>query len=367
MEIHQAELNKAKIQLMSRRDTAFFTTILFSLVHLWDNNIPTACTNGKYIKFNTKFFMNLDSEERLFLLIHEALHVAFLHMVRLMNRDPGVWNSAADYVINAMLIERGFKMPTDGLYDPQYSGMSVEAVYNILINKPKQPIPWPDLEASPDDVDIAQDVQDILVRAAIQSKAQGDSIGTIPGEIQIFLDNLLKPKLPWHRILQKWLQAKVKNDYSFRKPNRRYFPQHYLPSMFSESIIDLSIFVDASGSVTDNHFSSFVSETASIFKMMKPETITLGQFDVGIRSVEKIKSINALRNIKFTGRGGTNISPVLNWIDTNKPQVILIFTDGEFRFPKGVTKPKSSVIWIIHNDPAFIAPFGKVIHYILEG
>jgi hypothetical protein len=40
-----------------------------------------------------------------------------------------------------------------------------------------------------------------------------------------------------------------------------------------------------------------------------------------------------------------------------------MFTDGEFRFPEIETK--SNVLWMIHNNPGFEAPYGKVIHYEL--
>src|SRR4030095_8835742 len=126
---HHQALSKAKINLMARPDSAFFTTICFSLMHVWDDRIPAACTNGKVIRFNLQFFMDLNPEERIFLLLHETLHVAYFHMDRLQTRNAGRWNVAADHVINLQLIERGFKMPSMGLADPQYKGMSTEEVY----------------------------------------------------------------------------------------------------------------------------------------------------------------------------------------------------------------------------------------------
>ncbi len=132
MSAHIAALNKAKIQLMSKPDTVFFTTVCFSLKHIWDETIPTACTNGKEIRFNPDFFMSLDLEEQIFLLVHESMHVAYMHMDRLNTRNPRKWNYAADYVINHQLISRGFKMPKNCLHDPQYADMSTEEVYNKL-------------------------------------------------------------------------------------------------------------------------------------------------------------------------------------------------------------------------------------------
>ena len=364
MSDHIAALTKAKIQLMSRPDSVFFTTVCFSLKHIWDEKIPTACTNGKYIKFNPAFFMSLSLEERIFLLIHEAMHVAYLHMARLSTRNALKWNYAADYVINHQLIERGFKMPVGGLHDPKYAGMSTEEVYDLLAEDIQIPFDM-DLEGGdvPDD-ELTNEVQDILVRASVASKMSGDKPGTIPGEIQIFLDRLLSPKLPWNRILQKYLQTFSKSDYTFKKPNRCFFPKHHLPSLYSESLMDIAIAVDTSGSVSDSDFNRFVTEVHSILRMMKPEKITLVQFDTGIKSVTPIRNVQELMKCEFKGRGGTLISPVLEWANENKPQLLLVFSDGEFRFYDYLTKSK--VLWVIHDNPAFVAPQGKVIHYSLQ-
>lgn len=357
----QQALNKAKIALMQRPDSAFFTTVCFSLKHIWTDKVKTACTDGASIEFNPEFFMSLTQEERVFLLIHESMHVAYLHMDRLHDREPQKWNIAADHVINLQLLERGFKMPSMGLADPKYKGMSTEEVYKLL----------PDPVGEPKDMDLKMSdlpseelqgaVQDILVRAQIQSKMQGEGIGAIPGEIQIFLNKLLDPKLPWHRILQKYLQSMAKNDYSFRRPNRRFFPKYHLPSLYSESLMDIAIAVDTSGSVSDSDFKSIVSEVTGILRTMRPKNISLIQFDYTLKSVDKVSSLQELSKVTFTGRGGTQLLPVLEWANENKPQLLLIFSDGEFSLPGLETKMPT--IWLVHNNPRFKAPFGKIIEY----
>ena len=349
---------------MSKPDSAFFTTVCFSLKHVWDNTLPTAATNGTSIKFNPDFFMGLNVEERVFLLLHESMHVAYLHMERVMERDRAKWNVAADHVINLQLIDRGFKMPKMGSANPDYRGLSTEEVYKLL---PEQKESECDLDIEPgegDPTELRQSVEDILVRAEIQSRMQNDKAGSIPGDIQIFLNGLLKPKLPWNRILQKFLYSTAKSDYSFRKPNRRHFPEYYLPSLHSESLVDLAIAVDISGSVSDEQFKRFISEIHSIFKMMKPEKISLIQFDTRIQSIDQIHNLHELSKVKFIGRGGTEIVPVIDWVNKNKPQVFLTFTDGEFRFKNAETKVQS--IWLIHENPKFEAPFGRVIHYNIQ-
>ena len=363
---HEEALSKAKILLMTKPNSVFFTTLCFSLHHKFDAEVPTACTDGKYITYGPDFFMRLSPEERVFLLLHETMHCAYLHMMRLGEFNPRKWNIATDHVINLQLIERGFKMPEGGLADPRYTGMSAEEVYKLLPEDNTKPM-MEDLLPGNDPAlqeETKTQIQDALVRAALQSKMADDNPGTIPGEIQIFLDRLLNPKLPAKNILQKYLNAYTKNDYTFKKPNRRFLPDHYMPTLHSESLGDIAIAVDTSGSVTDEEFNQFVSETAGILRMMKPTKISFIQFDTEIKSVNEIRSINDLMNIQFTGRGGTVVTEVIDWVNKNKPQVILIFTDGHFRFRNETTK--NDVIWLIHNNIRFSSPFGKVIHYALR-
>jgi predicted metal-dependent peptidase len=373
----QEALNKAKIALMSKPDSAFFTTLAFSLIHEFDNTVRTAATNGKRVIYNPDFFMSLSHEERVFLMLHESMHCAYLHMERTAGYCPDVFNVAADHVINLQLLERGFKMPECGVADKDYTGLSTEEVYHIIIKEGGGnggggvPGFGPDLQppaggpGSAEAEQLKQDIQDILCRAAMQSKMSNDKPGSIPGEIELFLDKLLNPKLPWQRILQKFLNSFSKTDYSFRKPNRRFFPQYIMPSMYGESLIDLAAFADISGSVTDHEFHVQLSEVAGVMRMMKPKRIIFGQFDTEIQQLDKIENLADMRHIHFTGRGGTMIEPVLEWANTNKPQLLLVFTDGHFNWPAELTT-KVPVIWLIYNNPNFTAPYGKTIHYEIK-
>lgn len=360
----EKELNRAKVALMSKADSAFFTTILFNLKQQWHWDTPTASTNGKDIRINPDFFLSLNQDERVFLLIHEAMHVAYMHPLRLKDKDKRKWNIACDHYINLSLIERNFKMPKMGLADPQYKGLNPDQIYPLLKDSENTPIDLDLLDPIGDIGELEREVEDILVKAQIQSKMSGDKPGTIPGDIEIYLNKLLDPKLPWNRILYKYIQNLVKSDYSFKKPNRRYIPQYYLPSLYSKKLNNIAIAVDASSSVSDHEFKQFVSETHSILKSMRPDKINLVQFDTRLRSVNEVKSTRELMEVNFGGRGGTDIGELMEWANENKPQLLLVFTDGYFNFYSHQTK--GNVIWLIHNNSEFTAPFGKVIHYEIE-
>lgn len=358
----QTALNKAKLQMMASDDSAFITQVCFSLRFMWDNTIKTAATNGKFLKINMAFWMSLTAAEQLFLLLHETWHVCFMHMIRAAGLNPRKWNIAADHVINLMLISRGYTMPKGGYANRDYLGMHTREIYELLPEN--EGSDGFDLDLEDTDETGIEEVQDTIIRAAIHSKSAGDKAGSIPGEVEIFINSILNPILPWYRILNKYFQSKNKADYTMQKLNRRYFPDYYLPSLKSnKNLIDIGIAIDSSGSVSDREFAQFVSETHSIIKRLKPAKLSLISFDTDIRSVDQIKDVKDLMKIKFHGRGGTRIEPVIQWAKDNSPKVLLIFTDGGFRFNQPSQPPKTDVIWLIHNNPSFAAPIGKVIAY----
>lgn len=369
------EMSKTKIALMSKMDSAFFTTLCFSMKHEWDETIPTACTDGRKVYWGPAFFMGdlnqnvqlNDRDERLFALVHECMHPAYLHMLRRQPHwCPDKWNIACDHVINLQLKERGFKVPNWVHCDPKFKGMSAEEVFKLLPDNPGLPMMQDLIEGDDKDVagneQLARDLEDVLVRAQIQSKLAGDKPGTIPGEIEIFLNKLLNPKLPWQLILRRFLKSFDKTDFSWKKPNRRFFPKHHLPSLWGESLMDLAVITDASGSTSGDMFLRFISETYGMLKMMKPKKLRFLLFDTVIKSINDVTSAEELMKIKFKGQGGTDITPIIEWLNEAKPQAAVIFTDGGFRMPD--QKPThTEVIWLICGNPNWTAPYGKVIHF----
>ena len=66
------------------------------------------------------------------LLAHEVMHPAMQHHTRRGDRDPGLWNEAADYAINPILTDAGFVLPGAPLLDRAYCGMTAEQIYEAL-------------------------------------------------------------------------------------------------------------------------------------------------------------------------------------------------------------------------------------------
>ena len=365
-------LSKCKIALMREKNSVFYSTIVFSLKSSWDENIPTACTNGIELKINPEWFMDLKPKERVGLIVHEANHVAMLHMTRLRQRDPEVFNMAADHVINLMLLAAGFELPKGGLHEKRFEGMSTDAVYDILIKEmpPKQDGSSGgegydcDIEAAqgtPEEkAAIESIITDTLIKAVTQSKLKRE-VGVVPGELEILLDALLNPKLPWNVILQNYLTSFIKEDYSYRRPNKRYMPDFIIPGLYGEGLGEIAFAVDTSGSVSDDQFLHMVSEMHDIKESLNPTKMTIVDFDYSIKNIHILEQEDDLSEIKFTGRGGTNLEPVFNYYTDNPPALLIVFSDLECT-PITVD-PGFPVIWIVVSNPNAEVHFGEKIDY----
>src|SRR3984957_4929350 len=93
-------------------------------------------TDGRGIFYHKDYVTGCSDLELVGLLAHEVMHPAMQHHTRRGNRDPELWNDAADYAINPILTEAGFALPGNVLNDPQYRGMTAEQIYDAL-NQPR--------------------------------------------------------------------------------------------------------------------------------------------------------------------------------------------------------------------------------------
>lgn len=357
-------LSKAKVHLLNTEGATFFSSLCCQLEHVWVERVPTAATNGTQIFYNPTWFLNQEPAHRVGVMLHEILHVALQHTIAGATEglQPGKCNRAMDYAINLIIVDAGFKLPGDALLDRQYAGMGWREIYALLDDEPEDD-KFNDIEPS-DDPGLVDTIDDMLVQATQQAQSAGDRPGSIPGEIERYVHDLLNPKLPWHRILANFYTQTAKVETSMQRPNRRFFSRGILlPGLAGNKLCNGMVGVDVSGSITSDQFDPFIAEAGAVIKNLRPDLLHFLQFDTKITSDDEIRIFNDLRRVKFTGGGGTNIQPIMEWCRTNKPDWALIFTDGYYDPPE--FNPKVPVIWVVYDNPNFKAPFGKVIHYQL--
>ena len=105
-----------------------------------DLKFHTAATDGKNIFVDPNYFASLSEDDRLFLLAHETMHIKFMHMLRLVdkdgnNRDMDIWNEATDAIINANLERDGFTIKEGYVNMPEALNYSAEQLYEKLLQE----------------------------------------------------------------------------------------------------------------------------------------------------------------------------------------------------------------------------------------
>jgi len=365
-EINQAQLlkmlNKAKVNLMMK-GSVFLSTILFSLKLQWNESIHTAGVDGINLFINPHFFISLTKDQRVFLMAHEAWHVAFDHITRGKNYKHKKYNYAADFVINLPLKNEGYSVIPGALIDKKYKDMTTEQVYDLLPDPPPDFICdiMPGTGDPKKDKEIKNHIEGVLVRATTQSKLNGDKPGTIPGEIEFYIENLINPVLPWNIILQNYMTEFKKDDYTWTRPNRRYVSQGlYLPIQHSEALQNIAVAVDASYSVSDDDFTMFISEIEDIRVTHQPDKVTIVDFDTRIKNIHELNQDDEIREINFSGRGGTDLYPVFDHFNAEPPSLLIVFSDLQCTPIKDETE--YPVIWVCVNSPGGAVNFGHLIH-----
>ncbi len=100
----------------------------------------TAATDGKNIYVDPNYFESLSENDRLFLIAHEIMHIKFMHMFRLMDKDGKMrnlelWNIATDAIINANLERDGLTIKEGYVNMPEALNYSAEEFYQKLLEE----------------------------------------------------------------------------------------------------------------------------------------------------------------------------------------------------------------------------------------
>lgn len=372
------KLAKARAGLLL--DHPFFGSLALKLDLVEDaTNNPTACTNGKQIRYNPEFIDGLSLEETKGLLCHEIMHCANQHHVRRDEREIKRWNVATDCAINPLIRDSGMQLPECGLIDPQYRDMSAEQVYSKLPEpdedkqgggdgKGNDPGGSGGVEDYPGDGESQQASEDAKEQnaqewkvAVAQAAQQAKAMGELPGAIERMVDDIVDPVLDWKEILRRFVDANARNDYQWFPPNRRRIHNGLiLPSLRSQELQNVTMAMDTSGSITDDDLKAFEAEVRSVVEDYRANT-TVIYCDAQVQHVEKFDAEDVIE-LHPKGGGGTDFRPPFDHIEETGeyPACMIYQTDGMcHQFPE---EPPYSVLWVLtRRNREFNPPFGEII------
>lgn len=392
----ETKISKNLMQLMRTSHNAFIVNVLLNLPREASESIESFELEGVNLKFNPQFVMDKSDSEVQFSLMHVTWHIPFFDAIRAQGKeDAKLWNEACDHYNNLMINDdksNGVTVPDWATMDTKFRGKEKDDIYQLLVQEAEQNNDNGQSESNDplsgdlggqgqgdSDGDGDQDGQNqqpqmsqqqmeqmqremesIVQQSAMQSKMAG---GPVPNEIEKYLEDLYNPKLPWERILAKYMDDYSTDDYSYQKVNKKFFPHGILlPTTFSEGLGEIVIANDESGSVSDEEYKTYLGAIADIHTRLNPAGMHILNFTTHIVSEHKIEREGDISKINFRGCGGTDCRAVFDHIEKSgiKPQVLIIFSDMESPMP--TQAPGYDTIWISVNNPRFKQPFGRCIH-----
>ena len=359
-------LDRCKISLMQNKDFTFYTALLFQLKIEWTDKVPMAAVNEETMFLNPQYWVDRYAEGHTDDILHETMHLVLMHPVRMnihkgTNRDK--YNYAGDISINNMLIDAGRKLDNTFVIERKYKNKSTEEIYNLIPNPPKnyKPDVQPsDKKKDKSNSEIEEKIKEMLSTAKVQAESN-NSFSLLPADIQRHIKELLEPVLDWKTILANYMSELTKEDYSWRRPSRRS-EDLYLPSLLSDGFGEISCYIDCSGSINQKQYTEFLSEIQGIKTVLNPSKVNIYNWGSKMDDpIEVLADEDLMEKAQLKNLGGTNIKPVLQSIRNTKPEISVIYTDGQFSDCK--IKPSTDVIWVIVDNPGFKSDVGRIIHY----
>ena len=270
------------------------------------------------------------------------------------------------------------KLPEGGCYDPKYHNMSMREVYRLLKEEEENggggggsggdgEGGYQFDEHDCDNAMTPEQAKEMDARVDRALREGGMLAGRMGAKIPRVIGDLLEPKVDWREALRDFVNSttKGKDEFTWRRMNKRHMANDiYMPSVENETMGEIVVAIDTSGSIGSKELSEFATELASICELCNPEQVRVLWWDTEVHG-EQVFDANNYGNIanllKPLGGGGTRVTCVAEYIEANKikPRGIIYLTDGyiesEYRLPD------FPVLFGAVNNDSFVASRGKTV------
>jgi predicted metal-dependent peptidase len=369
-------MTKTRVKTLKR--SPFFGTLLLNAPWREDKNIPTVATDGKGIRFNPDFVEKLSEGEFNGVVLHEVLHCALLHVPRmkdLFKSDPNTANIAADIVVNGIIYDNNLELPKGVVTDDKLKHLSVREIYSILKQKQSKDPNYLKNKYGASDVNQclqdpgnekdssgnkkesftdqdgneveAPDWKDAMNKAATIARMK--KAGPAGAAMERLFKELLEPTVDWRTILYKYL-TEARND--FEGYDRRFMYDNLYLDDFSGSKVSALVYIDVSGSISEDIVTEFMSEVMGAVNSVNEMTGKVYCFDTNLHYVCDIQEIET--DFKLIGGGGTCFECIFKGIEDYKSENMssdsstilpIILTDGYADL--SVIPPLPALLWVI--------------------
>lgn len=335
--------------------------------------------DGSTIFYDPRYMSTLSDNDQLFLLAHELCHIAFEHKERGVGKDPTVWMSATDAVINQMLKRDGLEIISGGIDYLEAIDYSAEEYYELLLSEkldielidgqlegqetPSDSHSESKQEDTGDNSDEDEseesykelpleedrDDEDEDDEYTLIEEKESDAGNAVNRDIRTVEEiGASAPLIDWRVILPNTINYGVDWSYS----NAILEDNIVRPVLEELPIPETEIILDTSWSVDEDLLRNFLRECKNILTFSKMKA---GCFDTVFYGFHDIRNEKDIDDMVFEGGGGTDFNAAVNAF-TLRVDNRIIFTDGQAPMPD---KPMNA-IWVVYGDEE-IAPDGGTV------
>jgi len=392
----EVRVKRGHIAMMKHPETALYSGVMMMGESSVEDSKITAYTDGYNKRYGRAFLAEMCEEDAEVnaLILHENLHIVLRHHIYgkdMFMENKQLANYAADYVVNGIIMaikdKKLVKLPEGGLYDPRFDNMNMRQVYNILKDEQEkgggggQPDPNGDPingsgsgggEYQFDEHDFdgnmtdeeAKEMDNKIDRAIREGAILAGRLGV---DLPRAITEMLEPHIDWRREFADYVSAacKGKDEYTWRKFNRRMLPNDlFLPTVEDETIGEIVVPIDTSGSIGQKELNEFASELVSIAELVQPEAIRIIWWDTKVHGeqlfTDNYAQIGSM--LKPKGGGGTRVSCVSEYINKKKikAECVVVFTDGYLENDV-VWNIDSPTLWLVTENKHWTPPTGKMV------
>lgn len=358
-----------------------------------DITTPTAVNfkGAKYIiYFNPLIFLTLNFKQMESTIKHEIFHIISMHLTRAKvlkgKYSTLAINTAMDVVINQFLeYLPPYAITLQSLNSRYHLQLKPYQTFEYYIEKIQTELDLQeeDEEGEENDLNDNEDVKttfdsekthdiweesDELEEETIKDFTEKfidhARKGTIPAYLEDMITSLKSSKgeLPWNLYLTRLMgtvessKKKVITRRSRRQPERLD-----LRGDLRSHKAEIAVAFDVSGSISDEEFKQAVKEVLNIIKNYNHE-ITIIECDSQIRRTYKVRSIKDIQERMAVG-GGTQFTPVFDYANKKKINLLIYFTDGKGEDQLKVIPRGYKVLWVISGRGDKLSlkePYGAV-------
>lgn len=365
----EEQLVKSRVKML--KESPFFGTLLLNTKYRITEDISTAATDGDLLLLNEEFMLSQSPEHFRSILLHEVLHMALEHIDRMKDvfeSDPMTANIAADIVVNGIIQDNRFPLPSEAVTDDELKHLSVREIYSILRERQKKDPDHLKNKYGTDEQSLNRCLQpgqgsksgqqkspqsvkegktnwkDVLNKAVTIAKSK--KAGPVGAGLGRIFKEFLEPTINWKDILYKYITA-ARTD--FEGFDRRMIHNGLYLDDLGGGKIKVALFMDTSGSVDEELLSEFFAEVKFAINALPNTEGEMWYFDTELYPEGDIREID---KPQIKGGGGTDFAPAMKKLqqiheeDSSSQVLGIIFTDG-YASMRNWNEPDCSLLWCI--------------------